>query len=463
MHDLRSFIALLEQTGDLARIRREVEPKRELAGVMSKLESQGRAFYFEQVCGAKYPGVGGLFNTLERFGLAFGHQGSEPFTAEDFDVLIEAAKASPVEPVVIDSSPAWEVIDRDEKVQLSSLPVPTFFELDSGPFITGAIGITRDPETQILNIGVYRTQVLNDGQLLINASSLSDLRRIYASWEKLGEPMPIALVIGSAPAMMLAAATKLPPGQREYEFAGGMQGAPIELVQCHDSDLLVPANAEFIIEGTVDFSNKQENMLGEFADQYGSETAPATNVNSISHRADALFYSIMAGYNPEHILLASAALYGLQRTITKSLREAIPAIKQICVRLDPGLGTMAHVAIAINKQRDAEPAEIIAQAFAADGDIFPVAKVTKRIVIVDEDIDVNNPKDVEWAIWSRAAEASKFIVIPGVESWELERAAKAGNKSVRIGIDATMDLEDVDRLVRPVVPGAAAINIDDYL
>ena len=95
--------------------------------------------------------------------------------------------------------------------------------------------------------------------------------------------------------------------------------------------------------------------------------------------------------------------------------------------------------------------------------MFPISRVTKRIIVVDDDIDVHNFSDVEWAIWTRTAAASKFMVIPDVESWELDRAAKEGMKSLRIGIDATMDLEDVDKLVRPEIPGADDIELKDYL
>jgi UbiD family decarboxylase len=131
--------------------------------------------------------------------------------------------------------------------------------------------------------------------------------------------------------------------------------------------------------------------------------------------------------------------------------------------MDPGLGTLGHVAISIDKQSDAQPRQIIDTAFATGGAIFPVSKIIKRIIVIDDDVDGADMADINWAIWNRAADASKFIVIPGVESWELERAAKEGMKSVRIGIDATMDLDDVDKLVRPIIPGADQIRLDDYL
>lgn len=237
----------------------------------------------------------------------------------------------------------------------------------------------------------------------------------------------------------------------------------MELVTCEDSDLLVPALAEIVIEGTVDFSRRVDNMLGEFAGQYGPESAPVTRVNTITHRDGALFYSIVAGRNPEHNTLGGVASYGIKRSIAEAVRAAIPEAVDVGVLFTPRMGTLAHVTISIDKQNDDQPREIIERAFAAQGQIFPVSRITKRIIVVDADIDVNNEEDIQWAIWNRAAAATKFMVIPDVVSWELERAAKDGQKSVRIGIDATMDLEDVDKLMRPIVPGVERINLADYI
>jgi 2,5-furandicarboxylate decarboxylase 1 len=395
--------------------------------------------------------------------MALGHDFSSPFTHEAFDALLEKAKANPVDPAIVSGGPVKQVIKTGAEVNLQALPVPTFFELDSGPFITAAVGISRDPETGVQNIGVYRTLITGRNEFVINASSLSDLRVIYKKWEALGETMPIALAIGVDPAMLTAAACKLPPSVSEYGIAGALQGKPMELVQCETSDLTVPATAEFIIEGSVDFSRRVENLLGEFAGQYGPENAPITTVNAITHRSDAIFYTIMAGRNPEHNTLGNVAIYGVQRSITSALRAAIPEIKDLHVFMDPGMGTLAHVAISIDKTSDAQPKEIIEKTFQTGGHIFPVSMITKRVIIVDEDIDVKNFADVQWAIWNRAATERKFIVIPDVQSWELERAAKEGMKSVRIGIDATMDLEDVEKLVRPVTPGADKIRLEDYV
>ena len=463
VHDFRSFVRLLEENGGLDRIPREVDPRFEQAAVMQKLDQAHRAFLFERVKGSRYAAVGGLLNTLPRFGLALKQHNPEQFGDAEFDALLEAAKASPIDPVETRQAVSQEVVIEGDDVDLATLPIPTFFELDTGPFMTAAIGITRHPENGVYNIGVYRTLIIGKNRCVINASSMSDLRQHYLAWEATEEPMPIALAIGADPAMLVAAACKLPPNVPEFGVGGALKGSPVELVKCKTNDLLVPASAEFIIEGTVDFSEKVENLLGEFAGQYGPETAPATTVTAITHRRDPLFHTIMAGRNPEHNTLGSVAVYGVQRSIEASLRPILPQLKDIHVFLEPGLGTLAHVVVSIDKQSDEEPQHIIEAAFKAGGHIFPVSKITKRIIVVDDDIDVHSMDDVQWAIWNRAAAAEKFRVIPDVESWELERAAKAGQLSARIGIDATMDLDDVDKLVRPITPGAAELRLEDYL
>jgi len=463
VQDLRSFVALLEQRGGLVRISREVEPRFEMAAVMQKLDLARQAFLFEKVNGASYRVVGGLLNTLPRFALALDQPDPEAFDDTRFDALLEAAKTAPIDPVETTQAVSQEIVITGDDVDLSTLPIPTFFELDSGPFMTAAIGITRDPDNGVYNVGVYRTLIIGKNRCVFNASSMSDLRRHYAAWEATGRPMPIALAIGADPAMLVAAACKLPPNVPEFGIGGALAGQAVELVKCKTNDLLVPASAEFIIEGTVDFSERVTNLLGEFAGQYGPETAPATTVTAITHRRDPLFHSIMAGRHPEHNTLGGIAVYGVQRSIEASVRAVLPDIKQIHVYLEPGLGTLAHVVISIDKTSDAEPEQIIHKTLEAGGHIFPVSKIAKRIIVVDDDIDVHSMDDVQWAIWNRAADARKFMVIPDVESWELERAAKEGQLSARIGIDATMDLEDVDKLVRPITPGADELRLDDYV
>lgn len=463
MHDFRSLLKILEARGELHRIEREVDPKYELPAVMEKVDQQRRAYLFENVKGARYASVGGLLNRIECYGWALGSTPGEPFDEHDLDARIEAAKRDGIAPREVATGPVKEVVETGEQVDLGSLPVPTYFELDSGPFITAAVGIARNPVTGEQNVGIYRTLILGSKIMAVNASSLSDLRRFYTHAEKSGEPMPIALALGVEPALLMAASCKLGPTESELQLAGGLKGAPIELVKAETSDLLVPANAEFIIEGRVDCSRKIENTLGEFAGQYGPETAPVSEVTAITHRRDALFYTILAGRNPEHNTLGSIATFAIQNAMAKGLRHQFPQIKDINVFLDPRLGAMMHLVIAIDKRSDAEPRELIEAVFKASGGFFPVSRITKRVIVVDTDVNVHDLEDVEWALWSRVANAEKYVIIPDVESWELERCAKEGRGSLRIGIDGTMDLEDREKLMRPLIPGAERIHLEEYL
>ena len=187
MLGFREFIRLLEERGEVDHISREVDRRYELSALMEKIDQKRRAYRFDNVAGARFPVVGGLYNSLERFGIVLGHDGPEPFVDADFDARIEAAKASPIAPVTAESGPCKENIITGDDIDLADLPVPTFFELDSGPFITGAIGIIRDRDSGELNVGIYRTLIIGKNTCVINASSMSDLRRIYAGWEKSGK------------------------------------------------------------------------------------------------------------------------------------------------------------------------------------------------------------------------------------------------------------------------------------
>jgi len=312
-------------------------------------------------------------------------------------------------------------------------------------------------------MGFYRSLVTGPDRLVVNASSMSDLRRIYATAEASGEPMPIALAIGVPPALLMTASGKTAPGVSELDMAGALMGKPIELIKCETSDLLVPANAEIIIEGIVDFGAKVENTLGEFADQYGPETAPTTQITAITRRKDAMFYSIMAGRNPEHNTIGAISTYGMQKIIEENLKAQFPNIKDINVACEPRLGAMLHMFISIDKKDDAEPRKLLEAAFAATAGIFPVSMITKRIVVVDDDVDVYNLEDVEWAIWTRLSSEDKVMTLANVKSWELERCVDDEMRSVRVGIDGTMDMEAADKLLKPLIPGAASVHLDDYL
>jgi 2,5-furandicarboxylate decarboxylase 1 len=464
-HNFRSFVKLLEDRGDLVRIRKAVDRRFELTALTRELDTLKKAVVFENVEGSQMPVISGLYTGLDRFGLALGAASEEPFTIPDHRARFLAAMRKPVPIQRVDSGPVREVVKTGQAIELSELPVPTFFERDSGAFITGAVGISRHPETGELNVGIYRALILDGNTITVNASSMSDLYRIYEAAQGRGEAMPIALAIGVDPALMMAAASKPPPGVSEYDVAGALKGEAIEVVQCESSDLVVPANAEIVIEGRLDFNEAWVgNTLAEFPNLYGPATSPVVRVTAVTHRHDAMFYSIMAGFNNEHSSIGGIAVYHMQGMLESAAAKLSPNIKRVRVIRNPRLtGPMMHMVISLDKKDDEEPGKLIQAAFAAEVGSQPLSRMFRRVVIVDDDIDVDDITDVEWAIWTRVGNPSRFVLIPDVLGWELDRVADDELKSLRVGIDATMALADVGKLVRPAIPGASKIHIEDYI
>ncbi len=464
MHDFRSFVNALEQSGELVRITKEVDPKFQLSALMHRLEAMGKAFRFDNVKGASIPLVGGLFLSEQRLGRALGASQHEEFTHQDAAAEFDRAIANPVPPKSVTSGPVKDVIKIGDDIDLSELPIPTFFELDSGAFITGAISITRHPETGVANVGVYRGLVMDKHKLSMNASTFSDLRKIYKASEDRGEELAMAIVIGVEPAVLAAAISKPPPGLSELDVAGGLKGAPVELVKCETNDLLVPANSEIVIEGKIDFKETIWQTLGEYPGLYGPETDPVLQVTAVTHRKDPLFYSIMAGPNAEQVTIGTISIYSMANIATKEIKGRFSNIIDTNLFIDPRwTGPMFQLFISIDKKSDDDPKEIIKATFESEGGIFPVSRVIKRIVVVDQDIDIHSYPDIEYAVWTRAADPSKIMIFPNYVSWELDRAQKDDGKSVRMGIDATKDLEDVDKLVRPQIPGYDDVDLEDFL
>lgn len=467
MSDFRALVALREARGELLRVRRAVDPRHEMPALMAQCEARRQAVLFEQVRGSRFPVVGGLLNHLPALGWACGVAPGAPFGEDELLARLDHALAHRIAPVEVSTGPVKDVVLRGEAIDLGALPVPTVFEHDSGPFLTGACGITRHPGTGQLNVGVYRVLVLGRDRLAVNAVPGSDLSAIYQAHEAAGTPMDIALAIGMAPALLMAAVCRLPAGESELDVAGGLLGRALEIVRCETSALQVPAAAEMVLEARVDFTQRVENTLGEFAGQYGSGTAPVSTVQAITHRSDALLHAVLAGRHAEHVTLGTLATAGLRRSLARALRAALPPVAALHVHLEPALGSMAHVVVAIDKRSDDEPHRLAEAVFATPvpvpGGTAPASFLVKRVVVVDADVAVHDLADVEWALWTRTARAAKFRVLPEQESWELERCARRGTGSLRVAVDATMDLADRERLRRTVIPGAETVRLADYL
>lgn len=454
--NFRELVAALDASGELLRVDREVDPEFELPALLKQAEARDMACRFERVAGSPFPAVGGVMTSMRRWALALG----QPLDAFDAPNALEKfmadAVAEPLPATVGTAGPVAEVIVAGDDVDTSSLPAPLFFSGDSHRFISAAIGFAQDPDTGTQNVGFYRVPIIDRRTISASSGPTSDMRRIYNLNRDRGTKMQIALAVGVAPALQIAAASDIPAGIPDIDVAGALQAAPLELVKCQTSDILVPAQAEFVIEATVDLDTWVDNTMGEFGDLYGTTSSPVATIDAITHRHDPLFHVIMAGMNREHNQLGGMLGYNLRATILERLGGKYPIVRDVCVDLNPRRTSLrAQVTVAVDKTSDEQPQRIIDDVFAMKIGRFPMSMLLQRVVVVDPDVDIYRDQDVDWAIAGRMTHASQFSVN--------EDRSGRGAVVTRLGFDATAPLAQREALRRPDIPSAERYDLARYL
>ena len=455
--DLRSFLKLLEDRGELLRISREVDPKYELAALLEQAEARGKAILFEKVKGRDCPVVGSVLLNKQRQALAMNRDEHSLDDRDGFRILLDEAWANPVPQTDVESGPVHDVVLTGDEIDVTRLPVPRFFDGDSHPFITAGLGLAADPDTGHQNLGFYRTPVLDRNTIAINAGKTSNLRRIYLKTMKTSDTMPIALVIGGPPCLYMTAGSKVQPGIADIAVAGAMQHESIEMVRCRTSELMVPAQAEFVIEAEVDFGRDVQHVMGEWGDDYGVNVSPIARVTAITHRHDPVFQVINGGMNREHFNLGVWLTSHVRADLQKLLQEQFPFVSDVHLHsYPPHGGARPRVAVAIDKTDDSQPQQVIDAVYGCTAGRIPLASLLQRVVVTDDDVDVTDEHDIEWAIGSRLADPSHVQVL------EAGGFAREG-KSMRICIDATVPMSMKERAARPRIPNVERYDLDEYL
>jgi len=433
----------------------EVDRDYELGALLRQAEIRGKACRFEHVKGSDFPAVGGIMTTPERHAMSIGRAPEEFPDQNAISSLIRASWDAPVEPNIVDSGPASEVVITGEQIDVTALPVPRFFTGDSHQFITAGLGFAMDPDSGIQNVGFYRAPIIDRGHIAPGASPNSNLMRIYKAARARKSTLPVAMVIGAPPSLLLMAGARVPPEVSDIAVAGALQRGPIDLVKCQSSDLLVPARAEIIIELSVDFAEEITHTLGEYGDQYGATTSPVATITAITHRRDAVFHTIMGGMNREHNALGIYVFGSLRQELLDQLADKYPFVTDLVIDFTPRRGgARARLAVAIDKSSEEQPGLIIDEIFRFSSGPFPMQRILQRVVVVDTDVNIQDLDDVEWAISTRMDEAGKLTVY--------ENPSPTGNVTARLGIDATMNLSRLDRLERPAIQSAGRYLLDDY-
>jgi UbiD family decarboxylase len=404
--DMRDYLAVLEQRGLLKRVKKPVDRSWEPASLakwmFQALPHDARfGLFFEQVEGSEMALVtGALGASTQSFALALG---VEPDQIND---TIVAALENPVPPREIAGGVCQEVVRTGDAVDLSSLPIPTWTPgKDAGPYIT-TIVVTRDMATRAQNMGVYRTQVLDARRVVANLAPGRQGFMCAKTWMDAGKPAPIAWVIGAEPAVHIATVANLKYGHDEIALAGALKGAPIELVKAKTVDLLVPANAEIVIEGEVlPGETAPEGPFGEFAGYMGPVAPkPVARITAITHRRQAVYYGLTSQMPPsESTTLQSLTNAGVILKTLHDLGES--AVSDVHIDLTFG-GLLAHVVVAMTPRTVGHGKRI--------GRLICDLTPLKRVTVVDADVDIRDPVHLEWALNSRFDPARDTEIIRDV-------------------------------------------------
>ncbi|MFQ5852652.1 MAG: UbiD family decarboxylase [Candidatus Binatia bacterium] len=440
--DLREFIASLEDKRDLLRVKKPVNPKFEISAYIRKTSDRhGPAILFENVKGFDIPVLGGIFATRGRAFLALECDGLTYVNK----FLSALERLVPPEPVP--TGPCKEVIHRGRDVDLTTLPVPTFSEKDSAPFITLGVVISKDPETGQKNTSIYRLQVKGPNRLGIMAQQLS---RQLARSEAKGKGLPVAVAIGTDPVIPLATQWQASYGTDEMELAGALRGEAVEVVKGETVDLEVPVTAEIVIEGTIlPNIREEEGPFGEVSGYYTpAYPKPVIEVSAITHRRNPIYQAAMTGMptTENHILKQIP----MEATYYWELKRQHPSVTAVHF---PAAGTVGFIVVIAMKQvQEFEARNVIATMLGS--------RRNKIIVVVDDDVDIYDMEKVLWAVATRSQPDEDVVIFPRLVGSAMDPSVKKLRVSAGLGIDATKPLgQPFPEMV--AVPGVDDASLED--
>ena len=422
---MRAFLWALEEAGELVTISQPVKLDYEVAACLSE---SVLALRFANVGGdarsPKMQVVGNLLNSLPRFAMGMSS------AADAIQASLLAAIEKPLTHRVIATAPCQEeVIDNPSLTD--ELPIPRFFEKEGGPYITAGAIIARDRVSGDTNLSIARLMPLDKNRAFVGIAPNHHLAVLARAAHARGEKLDIAVCIGNHPAVLVAACLYLGLGEDELPVAGALLGEPLDVVRCTQSDLLVPAHCECVLEGRLDAGEPfLEGPVSEFHGMYENYGAGiVASFTRLTRRHDAIFQVILPGYHPEHCLLGGVAIAaGLFRQV----RNAVPSVKQVAVGIG-GAGRL-HAVVAIHACRPGEARKAMFAVWAA-------VNLVKQVIIVDDDIDPWDAVQVEWANATRAKPDRDFVIIPAVRADRSEPLEQGGTVA-KLGIDATRKNDD---------------------
>jgi UbiD family decarboxylase len=426
MADLRTFLELLKERfpEELITITDRVEPDYELTAIVKEIEKRANpAVIFRHLQGNPLPIVVNVLGSRKRIALSIGS------TVEDFYEVWNKKLQTLVKPSFITSGPTHEVVLKGNQVDPARFPIHRYFEQDAGQYITNALMVVKDPETGIRNLTFSRTQLIDRVTLRNSMHSRGHQWMIYGKAERMGKNLEVAIVIGAHPAVLLAAATRFVPlGLDEYEIAGALLGEPVELVKCESIDVEVPAHAEIVIEGEILANVREdEGPFGEYTGYAsGRSTRNVIKVKAITHRKDAYYHDIMAGNSSEHLLLMGVPK---QAIVFQRMKQVLPGVKQMNWPIS-GVNLICFIQLS-------EPVEDGLPNLAGTL-LLGLDSYVKIVVVLDEDINIFDERDVFWAISTRVNPSSDTNILKNLFCNRLDPSATESGTVGKMIIDETM-------------------------
>lgn len=417
----RTFIDQLKENGKLVEISRPVFPRFEASRIAKKTKAP---VLFHDVSGSKV--IMNLLGSRDELASMLGVPKEE--------IIKKLSETSPEGEIkVVTDSPTLEVIE--EEVDLTKLPILTHFEKDGAPYVTA--GIVVSEYSGVMNASIHRLMLAGKDKL---AARLVPPRHTYLLHKKAlekGEPLPVAIVIGCDPTIIYATSTRVPVG-KEFEYAAALRGAPVELFECKNG-IKVP-HAEIVLEGYVDPLEKVDE--GPFVDITGTydlvRKEPVIHITRIIHRKDPIYHGILPA-GPEHLLMMGVPY---EPRIYRAVGE-VTTVKNVV--LTEGGCCYLHAVIQIEKQTEGDGKNAIMAAFAAHTSL-------KHVVIVDDDINILDPNDVEFAIATRVKGDIDILIIPNVRGSSLDPRGAPDGTTTKVGIDATKVLVEKENFERATIP-----------
>ena len=449
--DLREFLSALEQRGKLRRVSTEVDPYLEITEICDRtLRQQGPALLFENPKGSTIPVLANLFGTVDRVALGMGRETTDELRKigellaflkepdppkglrDAWSKLPLFKKVMNMSAKIVDRAPCQENILSGNQVDLSVLPIQTCWPGDAAPLVTWPLVITKGPDKERQNLGIYRQQLIGKNRLIMRWLSHRGGALDYQDWQRThpDRPFPVAVALGADPATMLGAVTPIPDTLSEYAFAGLLRGHKTELTRCVSNDLQVPANAEIILEGYIAPGDcADEGPFGDHTGYYNEvERFPVFTVTHMTHRHNPIYHSTYTGRPPDEPAILGAAL---NEVFVPILQKQFPEITDFYL---PPEGCSYRLAVVSIKKQYAGHAKRVMMGIWS---FLRQFMYTKFVIVTDHDINVRNWEDVVWAMTTRMDPARDTTVIENTPIDYLDFASPVAGLGSKIGFDAT--------------------------